>query len=1349
MKTFSESLNKAVDKLDTRYIAKIKFAGGDYISDPVNSVVYNDIINGANDIGIGQTCAKSITFSIKNPTVDLENKKIVVFETVNGEQITLGVMKVTSVKNTAGEVKYTAYDALATDFEDAYFPSIKFPTTDLKIINEICNKVGITFSKPGDFVEHTISKNIDGYTMREMIGYMACLQGKNATIRSDSVLTFRWYSEKDYTLTDNRIYQDGLTLSTSKNFKLTRLTCSVKTDSEDDVTLNVGTEKGVGITFENPFMTQTILNEMYSKLKDFEFQPLEVKFLGDYRLETGDFIKVINKGITYKFPIMSINHNNDGGLISTSKSIAKSDTDNTINQTGPATKNYSRIQTQLAIVNHALVNKLDVETANITYATIENLNVTNAEISDLKSAMITTDYLKSNYAEIDLANIKNGSIKTAMIETGAIGTTQIADGSITDAKIVGLTANKITAGTLDAGAIDVVNLNAANITVGTINGTQIASGSIDMSKLGSDVTKWQSTTTANVSKALLDSGLAKQTADTTSEKLDNLDIGNVNIMFGINKYTSNNPLELVATSDNYHVDFADIYVDLVSDEEYIFSCETDGIWGTDSGIDTVEAFLLQDNTYGNYIHMNSQNNYVFKVSETGRYNLRLDVNKNGSKKYFWNIQIQKGNKASNGWSQNPYDLEDVIQEITSIANGKTTSYYSSSQPTSSNYKTNDIWFDTDDGYKMYYWNGSSWVATQYGASAISTNAITSEKIAASAIIAGKIASGAITSEKIASNTIIADNISANAITSDKILSGAITTDKLAANSVSANKLAIGGDFANLCTVNENFANSNLASYIVSWHKAGALVSDGYIKKIANSDQSLALCEFTPNIFIKGDTVYYRLNVKSDVASSLKLIIFFGTSSSYKTASIGDEIESTTEEQTVSGTITISGISSATHYFIAIRDYTSGGNVYVRNAIVIRQNGTTFIQDGAITTDKIVSNAITANKIATKTITANEIASNTITASELNVDKLSAITANLGTIKAGIIQSTNYVGGNTGSRWNLATGTFDSKNLSWTSNGNLKAISADIAGKVTASSGKIGGWNIDSNGALYNYKDKLASGNTGTRTQLYFQPFLDNYYDTTWVISSQYADIIDGTPSSTARAFWYIQGNGYFYTSNEIHCSDIHTKHYIGNGAQIHLAYTDGDSNGVIGAPNHFRPATDSSVNLGAYDHRWKEIYCINSTINLSDRRDKNTIESLDISLIKPFIMGLNPCSYKLNNGDSGRTHYGMIAQEVETLMDDLKMTSLDFAGLIKSPKTKEIITENKDGTSSISEETIPDKYVYGLRYGEFISPMIKLLQNHEQEIAILKNELYNANKEINNLRKEVCNYDECTDCSDC
>lgn len=132
-----------------------------------------------------------------------------------------------------------------------------------------------------------------------------------------------------------------------------------------------------------------------------------------------------------------------------------------------------------------------------------------------------------------------------------------------------------------------------------------------------------------------------------------------------------------------------------------------------------------------------------------------------------------------------------------------------------------------------------------------------------------------------------------------------------------------------------------------------------------------------------------------------------------------------------------------------------------------------------------------------------------------------------------------------------------------------------------------------------------------------------------------------------------------------------------------------------------RPTLNGNLALGSPSYKWGQIYSTNSVINTSDRNEKKYIKPLKKS-VKDFVMALNPVSYQFKNGESGRTHYGLIAQDVEETMKELGMTDLDFAGFCKDKK------ENSDD------------YIYGLRYEEFIAPLIKMIQLQQAEIEELK-----------------------------
>ena len=129
------------------------------------------------------------------------------------------------------------------------------------------------------------------------------------------------------------------------------------------------------------------------------------------------------------------------------------------------------------------------------------------------------------------------------------------------------------------------------------------------------------------------------------------------------------------------------------------------------------------------------------------------------------VKAEIGTLATD-WSPAPEDLDEAITAAQETANGKNTVYYQASAPTGGTYKVNDIWFDTNNGNKMYMWNGSAWTPEEFGNAAISDLSITNAKIA----------NGTIESAKIA-------NLDA----------GKITTGAMSAARIKGDELKLGGD----------------------------------------------------------------------------------------------------------------------------------------------------------------------------------------------------------------------------------------------------------------------------------------------------------------------------------------------------------------------------------------------------------------------------------------------------------------------------------------------------------------------------------------------------------------------------
>ena len=137
---------------------------------------------------------------------------------------------------------------------------------------------------------------------------------------------------------------------------------------------------------------------------------------------------------------------------------------------------------------------------------------------------------------------------------------------------------------------------------------------------------------------------------------------------------------------------------------------------------------------------------------------------------------------------------------------------------------------------------------------------------------------------------------------------------------------------------------------------------------------------------------------------------------------------------------------------------------------------------------------------------------------------------------------------------------------------------------------------------------------------------------------------------------------------------------------------------------HPQPDADDDHDVGSASKRWDNIHATNGTIQTSDANEKNTIVNTDLGL--SFINKLTPKSYKFNG--KTRTHYGLIAQDVETVLSDISKPTSGFAGYIKSD-----ISEKQDGSA----------YRHGLRYNEFIAPLIKAIQELSAEVETLKTKI--------------------------
>lgn len=162
--------------------------------------------------------------------------------------------------------------------------------------------------------------------------------------------------------------------------------------------------------------------------------------------------------------------------------------------------------------------------------------------------------------------------------------------------------------------------------------------------------------------------------------------------------------------------------------------------------------------------------------------------------------------------------------------------------------------------------------------------------------------------------------------------------------------------------------------------------------------------------------------------------------------------------------------------------------------------------------------------------------------------------------------------------------------------------------------------------------------------------------------------------------------------------------YMSNDESVYLQLYG--SSAIILGNADTRPNYDDSWSCGTSSRCWTDIYATNDAIQTSDLAKKMEVV-YGLSGYDGFFDALQPISFLRVGGKSGRRHIGLGAQDVEAALVANGLTSMEFAGLIKSPK------EDEDGN-------VVDGYDYGLRYGEFIALLIEQVQKLKKRVAVLE-----------------------------
>lgn len=243
--------------------------------------------------------------------------------------------------------------------------------------------------------------------------------------------------------------------------------------------------------------------------------------------------------------------------------------------------------------------------------------------------------------------------------------------------------------------------------------------------------------------------------------------------------------------------------------------------------------------------------------------------------------------------------------------------------------------------------------------------------------------------------------------------------------------------------------------------------------------------------------------------------------------------------------------------------------------------------------------------------------------------------------------------------------FQSRPISISKEGVLTASGADISGKITATSGTIGGCTIR-NGTLQidsaNIGEisasKITTGTLNCASLDGISNFVASYVSSgtfaTARIPNLSASIIT---SGTFSANRISSSNSYL---SSLYCSLAYvTTLQGGTGTFTQGVSLTNSGNATLSGGSAY------TTTGGGVSSSWYNIIMagINYANGSSDRNVKNSVEDLDDGYSVLFD-ALRPRRYKYNDGTSGRYHTGFIAQEVDDALRTAGMEGSDFAALI-------------------------------------------------------------------------------------
>ena len=319
-----------------------------------------------------------------------------------------------------------------------YVTDLTFPAEIRQVVKEICLKAGVELANENmdiasmNYAIETKPKE-KKMTFRDVLSLATQMLGMSCFFNREGKLEIKELTDSGIVITADNYFLHGLTRSEIE-YQIAGITC--KKDKEG---LTVGTRTGRSLEIENPFMTQSILDNLYHKIKDIRYYPFNLNFQGHLLLDVGQWVTIkTNKGETFKSPVLSQSFNFKGGLRSRISADSKAGNDAQYSYAGTITKKieqFSEFEKQLQNQIEEADRGFDAKVDQVKQDFSDQVKLIEAKAEENKRAL--SDEIDNRFSGFDSSmNEKLEDQRTKIEEIRAVGSTvtQTAEEALEEAR---------------------------------------------------------------------------------------------------------------------------------------------------------------------------------------------------------------------------------------------------------------------------------------------------------------------------------------------------------------------------------------------------------------------------------------------------------------------------------------------------------------------------------------------------------------------------------------------------------------------------------------------------------------------------------------------------------------------------------------------------------------------------------------------------------------------------------------------------------------------------------------------------------------------------------------------------